>query len=132
MRKIKFLPLLLILFISEAAQAQSAAQLKEILEQFCLENYDSYFNPRQYVANSLKITDIQRDGSTIYVEGTHSYRGPHVPIWGRTTFPKRGFKATLKPYDEGYKIEFWRWHKSLKPFVKSYWDGPCKKYFEPD
>ena len=132
MRKIKFLLLLLILFISEAAQAQSAAQLKEILEQFCLENYDSYFNPRQYVANSLKITDIQRDGSTIYVEGTHSYRGPHFPIWGRTTLPGTEFKAILKPYDEGYKIEFWRWHKSLKPFVKSYWDGPCKKYFEPD
>ena len=132
MKRIRLLPILLMLLMSGVAHSQSMSQVKNILEQFCLENYDSYFNPRQYVANSLEITNIYRDGNTIMVEGTHSYRGPHIPIWGRTTFRGRAFKATLKRYDEGYKIEFWRWHKSLKPFVDSYWDGPCKKYFEPD
>ena len=57
--------------------AQSKEQVETILEQFCIEHYDSCFFNRYYVPNSLCVDSIlphRRDG-LIEVMGRHSYLG---------------------------------------------------------
>lgn len=133
MRKLRFLPLLLILFISEAAQAQSASQLKEILEQFCLENYDNYYNPYRYVAGSLQITSITREGGVIKVEGTHANKGRHIPVLGRImTYKDRKIYAEIWPHGAGYKVKFWREKKYEIDVIEHKWEGPCERLVIPD
>lgn len=135
MRKSKLLPLLFILFIGGAAQAQSIKQVQEILEQFCRENYDDFFRPCQYKAGSLKVTNITPEGGLIKVEGIHSYRGRHFPLAGRLfPYPDRKFYAEMWHHGQGYKVKFWRLKKyylQIPHITDPKWEGPYEGFVLP-
>lgn len=134
MKTMNLILLALLLGMSNLASAQTKAQIKAILEQFCVENYDNYFAPRQYVEGTLVITsvDIDEENNKIKVRGTHTCRGQYVFPMGRMTYSGRDFKAELMPASIGIKVRFWRWYES-DPFQNNaHWEGPCEKIVLPD
>ena len=134
MKKVKILMIAMMLVASNVVSAQTKAQIKAILEQFCVENYDNYFAPRQYIEGTLIVTSVEVDeiNGKIKVKGTHSCRGQHVPFFGRRTYSDRDYKAELIPASVGIKVRFWRWYDS-DPFQNNaHWEGPCEKTIIPD
>lgn len=134
MRHVKTLVIVLLLAVSGRAGAQTKAQIKAILEQFCIENYDRHFAPRQYVEGTLTVTSIDVDeaNNKIRVRGTHTCRGQHVPFIGRRTYSGREYKAELIPASIGIKVRFWRWYAPDVPGEDGHWEGPCEKTIIPD
>lgn len=133
MKKVKFLMIALLLGMSSVASAQTRAQIKEILEQFCIAYYDNHFAPRQYVEGTLTVSTVEVDEANgkIKVKGTHTCRGQHIPFIGRKTYSGREYKAELIPTNAGVKVRFWRWYET--DFQKEgHWEGPCEKTIIPD
>lgn len=134
MKHLKFFVIFLMLTMGNVVNAQTKAQLKAILEQFCVENYDRCFAPRQYIEGSLTITsvDVDEANGKIKIKGTHSCRGQNIPFLGRQTYTGRDFKAEILPASVGIKVRFWRWYEA-DPFKdNAHWEGPCEKVVLPD
>lgn len=132
---IKIRILLIVLMSIVSGSVMSQVELKDevtaILEEFCLENYDNYFYPRQYVVGTLRVTSIDVDevNDRMNVKGTHTCRGRHVPIKGRKTFYDLDFKAELILLREGggLRIRFWSWFERKFSRRDGYWEGPCER-----
>ena len=134
MKRLKFLAIFMMLAISSAVNAQTKAQLKAILEQFCVENYDRCFAPRQYVEGTLTITSVDVDDANnkIKIKGTHTCRGQNIPFFGRRTYSGREYKAEIQPASLGVKVRFWRWYEADPGQDNAHWEGPCEKIVLPD
>jgi len=130
MKQVRLLVVFLLLTLSGTVSAQiTRAQIKTILEQFCVEHYDNCFAPRQYVEGTLAITsvDVDEANDKIRIKGTHTCRGQHIPFIGRRTYAGREFKAELMPASLGIKVKFWRWYAPDIPGEDGHWEGPCEK-----
>lgn len=127
MKQVKLLFIALMLAVAGSANAMTKAEIKEILENFCVAYYNDYFSPRQYVRGTLVVTSVAlEDDGTIKVNGTHTCKGQSV-LGVRQTYPGRAFKADLIPTSSGLKIKFWRWYVADTPWGEDYWEGPCTK-----
>lgn len=134
MKTIKFLMVALLLSISSMANAQTKSQIRAILEQFCVENYDNCFSPRLYVDGSLTVTsvDVDEANGKIKVKGTHTCKGQSIPFFGRRTYTGREYKAELIPSSVGVKVRFWRWYEADPGQNNAHWEGPCEKTILPE
>lgn len=132
MRRVE-LVLFVLLLTGSTAVVQPNEEIKTILEQFCLEYYDNFFYPRQYVVGTLVVTsvDVDKANKKIRVKGTHTCRGKHIPFIGRRTYAGREFKAELMLVGNDVKVRFWRWNKSDIPGRDGYWEGPCEAIITP-
>lgn len=127
MKQVKLLFIALMLAVAGSANALTKAEIKELLEDFCVAYYNDYFSPRQYVRGTLVVTSVAlEDDGTIKVNGTHTCKGQSV-LGVRQTYPGRAFKADLIPTSSGLKIKFWRWYVADTPWGEDYWEGPCTK-----
>lgn len=131
MKHVKLLFIALMLAVAGSANAQTRAEIKEILENFCVSYYNDYFSPRQYVKGTLVVNTVAvEDDGTIKVNGTHTCKGQSV-LGVRQTYPGRAYKADLIPTRSGLKIKFWRLYKADVPWEDDYWEGPCTKTIIP-
>lgn len=123
MVKVKLLGVAILFVVPLICHAQTKGQVTEWLERFCMEQYDSCFNPRQYIEGSLTVTTLESDeaNNVIKVKGKHSYRGLHIPFVGRRTHSSVDFKAEIYVTESGFNIRFWKW------FDDGLWEGPCEK-----
>lgn len=135
MKTIKLMMLAVLFAISGMANAQTKAQIQPILEQFCVDNYDKFFTPRQYVEGTLIVTSVDVDSINrkIRVRGTHTCRGQYIPFIGRMTYSSREFKAELLPASNsnGIKVRFWRWRAASFGSNNGAWEGPCENIVVP-
>lgn len=135
MKKIKLIIIAILFSISGMVKGQTKAQIQPVLEQFCVDNYNDFFVPRQYVEGTLVVTSVDVDSinSKIRVRGTHTCRGQYIPIIGRMTYAGREFKAELMPASNGtgIKVRFWRWRAPDYGQNNGRWEGPCERIVEP-
>lgn len=133
MKRLRFLLVILMSLIGGVvfSQTLSKEEITDILEEFCLDYYDNYFAPRQYVVGTLKVSSIDVDeaNNKIRVKGTHTCRGQHIPLKGRNTYRGREFKAEIIFLDSGVRIKFWRWFERILPNKDGYWEGPCERMY---
>ena len=117
MKNVKFLMVALMLAVSSMANAQSREDCREILEEFCLQHYETCFAERIYTKGSLAVTKepkVSKLTGICSVEGTHSYKGQVIAFGRRKSHPNVDFKARIKRIGETtFKVEF-------------------EKYYEPD
>lgn len=135
MKTIKLLIFAAIFSVSTTASAQlTKSELRTLLEQFCVEHYNTCFEPRQYVEGTLVVTsvDVDEANNKIRVRGTHTCRGQYIPLVGRRTYTNREFKAEVIPANMGVKIKFWRWYESDPGQNNAHWEGPCEKTILPE
>ncbi len=113
MKIVKLLLVVMLLSVNGIANSQTKSQIKTLLESFCVEHYDDCFRPRLYVDGSLTVNSVSIDENTYVVkaEGTHSYRGQHIPFYGRKTHSGVAWKAEIKVLDTGVKIKFYKWYE---------------------
>ena len=135
MKIVRFVMITILLFLSGMVYGQTKAQIQPILEQFCVDNYDKFFDPRQYVEGTLLVTSVDVDSINrkIRVRGTHTCRGQYIPFVGRMTYSGREFKAELMPAtnSNGIKIRFWRWRAAGFGQNNGGWEGPCENIVIP-
>lgn len=129
MAKTKVVLTVLLLTFALGTRAQLKEQFRELLEQYCMEYYDSCFDHRQYVEGSLIITKLEANEAddAIKVRGKHSYKGQYIPFYGRKTHSYADFKAEIRVTCSGMEIRFW---KGFEPDVyvpRGRWEGPCEK-----
>ena len=134
MNQVKLFLIVLLLAMGSVVNAQTKSQIRAILEQFYVENYDSYFSPRQYVEGTLVITSVEVDerNGKIKIRGTHTCRGRYIPFIGRRTYSGREYKAELIFSIIGVKVRFWRWYNSDFGESNAHWEGPCEKLVLPE
>lgn len=126
MKTVKLLMLALILAVSSVANAQSKEDCREILEQFCLEHYESCFSERIYIKGSLRVTKDPKQSrltGICSVAGTHSYQGQVIAFGRRKTHSGVEFHARIKRVgDTSYKVEFEKLYES-DPFMNNaHWE----------
>lgn len=131
MKTAKYFLLALLLTVSSTAGAQTKAEIRDILEQFCLEHYDDCYSPRQYIQNSLVVKSVDSKEWGFFVKGTHSYKGQYIPFLGRETHSNVDFKAELRPTERGLKVVFYKWYEPDIKHPDGFWEK-CVKTIIPD
>ncbi len=88
-------------------QAQSKEQVETILEQFCIEHFDSCFSKRHYISNSLCVDTIMphRKDGLIEVMGHHSYYHSYLGSF-RNCHTDVVYKASISLSEHKAKILF--------------------------
>ena len=93
------------------ANAQTKSEIRDVLEQFCVEHYDDCFSPRVYVQESLEVKSIVEKEWGLYIKGVHTYKGVYVPFIGRMFHSRVDFRAEIRPTSEGVNVVFYKWYE---------------------
>lgn len=117
MRKLLIIITAFVLSYSSSGYAQSSENIETLLENYCIEHYDSCFEGRSYIPKSLKVYSVRKDSvsNVLKVLGKHSYRGRYLPFVGRKTYSAVDFKAHILKIEDSWVINFFKliWDGSL-------------------
>ena len=110
--------IIIVMAICGFCHAQTASELtipqaKNILESFCRNYYNSCFEGKDYIPQSIIIKSVGIDANNggTYVSGIHSYQGQYIPFVGRKTHNDVQFRATILIQRNGYYVIFNKYYE---------------------
>lgn len=106
-------------------QRQEILYYTQLLDEFCVANYNKCFSGRSYEENSIIVTHINTDNNTgvVTVEGTHTYVGRTG-----TSYRDYKFMAKIREGRNGTRIEFHKESAADLMHSSTYWED-CTKTF---
>jgi len=124
--------MMLLATVSMPVNAITKSDVKQYLEQFCVEHYESCFSGRVYIEGSLTVTSMEIDENkgAIKVKGRHSYRGRSF-FGYRQTHSGVSYWALIRPTNYGLKVEFHKWYEPDYPGADGHWEE-CTKTIIPE
>lgn len=98
-------------------------EIRQILEQFCNEQYNNCYSSKRYLIGSLVVDTYSVENKAVSVSGFHSYEGEELPFVGRKKHLKVKFRAVIHVGADFANVRFLRWSEPDIVDYKGHWEG---------